>query len=289
MMKLNVNKIVTLAFALFITAVGFAQKDFQGQAFYMSKTSMDMSRFGGGQMSEQQKAQMANRMKSLLEKTYILTFNQTESMYKEEEALAAPTQGGNGGRGFGGSLSAANGPQYKNVKDNAYLQENELMGKAFLVKDELKPIEWKMDGATKQIGKYTVYKATAEVDAPAASALQFGRRGGGRNQAAAGEEEKPAAPEKITVTAWYTMQVPVNQGPGKYWGLPGLILELHEGNTTLLCTKLVLNSEKPEKIKVPSKGKKVTQAEYEKITADKMKEMAEQFGGRGGRGGGGRR
>ncbi|MCK0130050.1 GLPGLI family protein [Flavobacteriaceae bacterium F08102] len=281
-MNSNLNKIAIVAVTLFFTAVGYAQKDFQGQAYYMSKTSLDMSRFGGGQMSEQQKARMAERMKSMLEKTYILNFNQVESMYKEEEKLEAPGQGG--GSGWMRSISAASGPQYKNVKENVYLQENELMGKAFLVEDTLQPIEWKMEGETKQIGKYTVYKATAEIDAP--PAMQFGRRGGNRDRAAAGEEQAPTPPEKVKVTAWYTMQVPVNQGPGKYWGLPGLILELHEGNTVLLCTKLVMNADKAEKIKRPTKGKKVTLAEYEKITKEKMEEMAEQFRGRGrGRGG----
>ena len=50
-----------------ITVTTFAQKDFQGKATYMSKTTMDMSRFGD-QMSEQQKKQMMARFKNFLEK-----------------------------------------------------------------------------------------------------------------------------------------------------------------------------------------------------------------------------
>ena len=61
----------------------FAQKDFQGKATYMSKTTMDMNRFGE-KMSEQQKKQMMARFKNFLEKNYTLSFNKTESSFKED-------------------------------------------------------------------------------------------------------------------------------------------------------------------------------------------------------------
>jgi GLPGLI family protein len=48
-------------------------------------------------------------------------------------------------------------------------------------------------------------------------------------------------PKETIVTAWYTPEIPVNQGPDKYWGLPGLILEVNDGKT-VLCSKVVLNS-----------------------------------------------
>ena len=56
-----------------------SQTNFQGKAVYMSKTTMDMN-FGGRQMSEDQKKRIAERMKGLLEKTFVLNFNQTESV-----------------------------------------------------------------------------------------------------------------------------------------------------------------------------------------------------------------
>ena len=43
------------------------------------------------------------------------------------------------------------------------------------------------------------------------------------------------------IEAWYTPEVPVRHGPSEYWGLPGLILELSAGQTTMLCTKVVIN------------------------------------------------
>ena len=92
-------------------------------------------------------------------------------------------------------------------------------------------------------------------------------------------------PTEIEVTAWYTMQIPVNQGPGEYWGLPGLILEVNADKTTILCSKIVLNPEEKEEINVPSKGKEVTREEYSDTVTKKMEEMREMYGGRGGRGG----
>ena len=91
-------------------------------------------------------------------------------------------------------------------------------------------------------------------------------------------------PKEVEVVAWYTPQIPVNQGPGEYWGLPGLILEVSSGRTTILCSKIILNPEEKKEIKVPSKGKVVTKSEYNETVKQKMKEMREMYGGR--RGGG---
>ena len=86
-MKFNTLKPIITAVLLLVTVISFAQKDFQGKAYYESKTTVDMSNFGGGNLSEERKKEIAGRMKSMLEKTFILTFNQSESLYKEEEAL----------------------------------------------------------------------------------------------------------------------------------------------------------------------------------------------------------
>ncbi len=81
----------------------------------------------------------------------------------------------------------------------------------------------------------------------------------------------------VIVTAWYTMDIPVSSGPNLYGGLPGLILEISDDNTTILCTKVVLNPKDKIAIKAPKKGKKVSQNEFNTIRANKAKEMREQF------------
>ncbi|WP_242156782.1 GLPGLI family protein [Aestuariivivens sediminis] len=268
--------------------LSFGQTNFQGQAYYESKTTIDMNNFGGGQLSEERKKQIADRMKSALEKTYVLIFNQTESLYREEERLEAPGQG----RGFRFGMMSTGGDLYKNVKLKQYLQEQELMGKQFLVKDSLQDIKWQLGSETKTIGQYTCFKATATKKADF-DFSPFRRRPANdkpqdstNTQNDKKNEEDPEPSREVVVTVWYTPQIPINQGPDTYWGLPGLILEVNADRTTILCSKIIINPSDKETIKVPSKGKEVSQSEYDQIMKEKTEEMREMFRGRGGRGGG---
>lgn len=56
-----------------------------------------------------------------------------------------------------------------------------------------------------------------------------------------------------------------------------MILEINDGDQTILCSKIVLNPEKKTKIEAPSKGKKVDQATFDAIEKKKMQEMQEQL------------
>ena len=87
------------------------------------------------------------------------------------------------------------------------------------------------------------------------------------------EEEREPKMETRTTTAWYTPQIPVNNGPDDYQGLPGLILEVHDGKLTIVCSKIVLNPKEKIDISEPEKGKVVTQEKYEEIMEKKAKEM----------------
>lgn len=90
--------------------------------------------------------------------------------------------------------------------------------------------------------------------------------------------------EKITTTAWYTTQISISNGPTFYKGLPGLILEINEGTNTIVCSEIILNPSEKITINEPDKGKVVTQAEYDKISDEKSKEMMERFKSRDGKG-----
>jgi GLPGLI family protein len=278
------RSLLILVFAV-LTVTANSQANFQGKAVYMSKTTMDMN-FGGRQMSEDQKKRIAERMKGMLEKTFVLNFNKTESSYKEEEKLDTPGQG-RAGR-FGGMMSSfSGGLKYKNTKEAIVLEETEFFGKKFLISENGKKPDWKLGSETKKIGNYICYKATYVKEDNAFSFSSFGRGGRGNNPENKDRKEKEEEkPTMIIVTAWYTPQVPVSQGPGEFWGLPGLILEVNSGRTTVLCTEITMNPKEKVVLKMPKKGKKVTREEYTKIVAKKMEEMREQFRGRGGRGGG---
>lgn len=289
-MKTSSIKFIVASIFSLLSFIGYAQQDFQGVAVYESKTTFNMDNWGrrGQQMSEQMKKQMAERMKSMLEKTYKLTFDKTASTYKEEEKLDAP-----GGGGFGrmmmGSFTA--GAQYKNIKDQQLLQEQEFFGKEFLIKDSLPKLEWKMTNETKQIGQYMCFKATAMKPVDGFDWRNMRRRN--RNNKKEVDSTKTDStktndpmseiemPKEVEVVAWYTPQIPISQGPGEYHGLPGLILEVNETRTTILCSKIVMNPKEKEAIKVPNKGKEVTRKEYNDIVKKKMEEMREMYRGRG--------
>ena len=269
-----------LALALSFGICVNAQQFDGGIATYQSKTSFDFENFGGREMSEQMKKQFAERMKSRLEKTFTLTFTKDESIYEEEEKLDAPGAGG-GMRFMGGGF--AQGGIYKNIAEDTYARENDLMGKSFLVKDTLNKLDWKLEKESKMIGQYAAFKATAirKIDENPFEAMR--RR---RDQDA--DSSAVAAPKEEVITAWYTPQIPVSQGPDEYWGLPGLILEVSAGRTVILCNKIVINPKEGLAIEKPKKGDEVSRAEYQEIVVEKTKEMAERFGNGRRRGPGGR-
>lgn len=290
------KRIVLWSLLLCTTSI-FAQ-NFQGKAYYQSKTTMDTDNWGGRELSEEQKKRIKERMKSFLEKVYILDFSKTASVYKEEEKIEAPGQGGRGGFGSMMMGSFSQGEQYKDVQKGVTIESKEFFGKQFLIKDSLPKLEWKMEGETKQIGKYLCFKATAlkKVDELDFSSMRPRNRDNDKDKTP--EEKKQDSikaakdpfsqidiPKEILVTAWYTLDIPVNQGPGEYWGLPGLILEINAYRTTILCSKIVMNPEEKDPIEEPTKGKEVTRKEYNEIVKTKMEEMRDMYRGRGGRGG----
>ena len=265
-----------------------AQKEFQGLAVYASKTSSaDLSKRldGNKNMTPDVKKMIEERMKSVLEKTFILNFDRSASVYKEEEKLDAPGQNG-GNMKMWSSFMGGGGTYYKNVKEKTFSIDKEFMGKEFLIKDVLPQLEWKMESETKQVGGYTCYKATATKAASNSDYRNLRAKADEKTDEKKAEKkaEKEQAtnfmegfevPKEVVITAWYTPEIPVNQGPEGYWGLPGLILEVNDGKTIILCTKVVMNIKEKAEIKAPTTGKVVTQKEYDEIFIAKNKEMEE--------------
>jgi len=257
-----------LFIAVFFLSIFIQAQDFKGLAIYQSKTNFDIKLDSTRFSNDQQKA-MKERMKMFSEKSFELKFTKTTSVYQEEEKIAQPGQGG-GMRMFGGLNS---GILYKDVKNMIYVNQRESFSKNFLIKDSLPAYEWKFEEETKMIGENLCFKATTQKEV---TNFRMRRPGNRSNQEANDSLPKTKI---IDVVAWYTPDIPVNNGPGNFWGLPGLILELNEGKTQLLCTKIVLNSKENANIEEPTKGKEVTQKEYDEITEKKAKEMMEMYGG----------
>ncbi len=262
----TIIRVLVMALALVVITSAHAQ-EFQGVATYKSKRQIDV-KLDSTQVDSEMQKQLMEMMKKQFEKTFKLTFNKEESVYKEDESLNKPSPGIGGNMEF--VMIGAGGADvlYKNTKESRFTNQNDVFGKIFLVRDTLKKQDWKLGSETKNIGEYTCYKATLKREIEASSHTS-------RN----GEKTSEVKPEKkeITITAWYTPQIPVNNGPERYWGLPGLILEINDESQTIICSKIVMNPKDKADIKEPSKGKKVNQAEFEKIMEKKMKEMQDRY------------
>ena len=191
-----------------------------------------------------------------------------------------------------GSMMGGGGTYFKNIKEKKYIVDKEFMGKEFLIKDSLPKLAWKMESETRQIGGYTCYKATAVVPVNQSDFRNM------RQKAEKTEADKTDAktadgkatnlmeqfemPKTTTITAWYTPDIPVSQGPENYWGLPGLILETNDGKTTILCSKIVLNAKEKVAIKAPTAGEVITQKKYDETVVKKIEELKQMQGRNGG-------
>lgn len=260
--------ILSLFSIFFIFSISVAQ-DFKGKAVYQSQTKLDIQ-LDSTQIPKDRMADIKEMMKSQLEKRFELTFNKTEAIYKEEDKLEQPGQ-----RGFRFNISQ--GVLYKNIKDKRYARQIESFSKEFLVKDSLPKYEWVMEGDSKMIGEHLCFKATTTKEVPN---MRLGppRPADDKKEKDQNETTEPKT-KIIAVTAWYTPEIPINNGPSDYYGLPGLILEINEDKTNYLCVELTLNSKEATEITEPTKGKVVNQKEFDKIVEEKIKEMQEMYGG----------
>jgi GLPGLI family protein len=270
-MKAHVIAIALLGFVLNAVA-----QDFTGKAIYKTNRKTGFKIGGDSNLSEAQKQELEERFQKMNQKTFILEFDKTTSSYKEEEKLNAPNPQANMGGmqmisvfGGGGSGSL----YFKNLKEKRFVSKTDIMGKTFLIKDSIPNYQWQLTSETKNIGNYTCYKATFSKDVENISMTVEN-----------GETKQTKKIETITTTVWYTPQIPISNGPTIYHGLPGLILEINDGRTTIVCTEIVLNPSEKITISEPDKGKIVSQAEYDKIQDEKNKELMERFQSRDGKG-----
>ena len=127
---------------------------------------------------------------------------------------------------------------YKNYKDRTYAKQTEFMSRTFLIEEKLNVNNWEIKEDTMKIGDYLCKKAMLEKDS-------------------------------ISISAWFTGEIPSNEGPGKYYGLPGLILKVETGKVTIEATGISFSKEGTP-IERPAKGKKVTLKEFEKIREEKI-------------------
>jgi GLPGLI family protein len=199
-----------------------------------------------------------------------LQFTATESVYTEPQKLDK-VQNAN----FmvkGGEVNL-----YKNLKDKVALSEEDLFDKPFLVSEKLQDYKWEISSETKMIGGYSCQKAISTKPVSEEEMVEY--------EAELKKKESSATnlfsvekPKEQIVTVWFTTEIPVSNGPNNYWGLPGLILEVNDGKTVLLCSKIVLNPKEKFEIKKSKKGKAVTREAFDKISAAKLESLKDKNG-----------
>lgn len=108
--------------------------------------------------------------------------------------------------------------------------------RSFLIEEAVIKPNWVITKEKKNIGKYACRKATLQK-------------------------------EDTTVEVWFTEDIKINEGPMGYWGLPGLILELKEGNKSVEFDKISYLSDSIPMVP-PADGKKVTRQEFIELPAE---------------------
>lgn len=240
-------------------------QDFSGKATYKTHRKTNIS-LDSTMNSEMQK-KMQERIRQMFQQTYTLSFNKEASIYKQNEKLKSPNpQASTGGFMVMSVGGGSNEVTYKNLKKNKLVQSRDLLGKLFLIKDDIEKAAWKLTGETKNIGTYTCYKASYSREVENTNIVMEN-----------GESKEKTTKNTVVTTAWYTPEIPISNGPANYGGLPGLILEINEGNLTIVCTEIEMKGNEKMKIEAPTKGKVVNSETFEKISRQKTKEMMERM------------
>lgn len=260
---------VIIISALSLCSFAVCAQDFQGSATYKTKRKIEIE-LDSTQVNSEMHQRMIEMMKKQFEKTFILNFNREASVYKEDEKLASPQRGG-----MEMIVMTSDGSDilYRNFKENRFVSQNEVFGKVFLIKDSMPKLEWEMHSETKNIGEYTCFKATLKKLVPV---VISGISVNGDKDFNEDENREPEMQE-ITIVVWYTPQIPVSMGPAKFYGLPGLILEVNDGQETIVCSKIVLNPKDKVTIDAPKQGKEISQKEYDEVVEKRMQEENERY------------
>lgn len=176
-----------------------------------------------------------------------LIFSATESLYHDlpEEEEDEPAQGGP-------MVIRMQRPEaifYRNYDAGRKTDYREFFGKNYLIEDTLSAPGWKITGQTKSILGYNCMQATMQDTV-----------------------------RKRQISAWFADALPLPAGPAGFGQLPGTILELdiNDGEMIFTATKVEFRKLKKKEIEVPKKGEKMSDADFQKMVAEQMK----QNGGR---------
>jgi GLPGLI family protein len=125
---------------------------------------------------------------------------------------------------------------YRNQASKELISQKIMFDKGFLIIDKMKIFDWNLLNEDEEINGYKCKKAVTG-----------------------------------DIVAWYCPDIPVNDGPDIFWGLPGLILKLQYQNIIITAIK-VNQLDNNIIIEKPEKGKKTTRKAFDKLYEKKLKQ-----------------
>lgn len=140
---------------------------------------------------------------------------------------------------------------YRNYSQEKKIEIIEMLGKTYVIEDSLRAPNWKVLNQIKDVAGYICMKAVSE---------------------------DTVKHQKIT--AWFTGDIPVSAGPERYYGLPGMILELeiNDGDVVITASKVEFKKLENKELALPKlKGKKIKDADYDNLIAKHIKDSIKSY------------
>jgi GLPGLI family protein len=173
-----------------------------------------------------------------------LLFDADESLYRnveeeEDEEIGSEQQG------MVIRMQRPEATYYRNFTTKTKADARDFSGKKYLISGELTGGNWKVTTETKQVLGYHCMKATTT-----------------------------DTTRKREITAWFTPDLPLPTGPAAYGELPGTVLEVDINNGEIIVTAKKVDFKKLKKgeLKAPSKGEKISDADFQQLVAEQMRQ-----------------
>lgn len=192
-------------------------------------------------------AQYADLIPKENKSSKVLYFNEEASLYEtinkaDEDIIPEMESSGSNIQVY---VSESDEKIFTDFKDEKRIEQKEFLSRMFLIEKEWEKPEWKITGNQKKILDYQCMEATYEKN------------------------------DSTKVIGWFAPSIPIPAGPDQFSGLPGMLLavDIGGGKRTLTAVSVTPGEVDKKQLKRPKKGKKVSEAEFQQIVAEKMKEM----------------
>ena len=218
----------------------FGQKEQTGIVVYEEVAKIEIKLEGemAAMMKDFPKEQRSNK---------VLYFSPEASLY-EKMKIENANDAGEFDHSTGNMQIIMSMPENKvfiDLENKIILEQREFMTRVFLIKADMPEKKWKISGEQKTILDYPCIEAT-HTDTSG-----------------------------LTTSVWFTPSITIQSGPAKFCNLPGLVLEVNieDGKRVYLAQSINFEPLDKNTFKKPKEGKKVSLAEFDKIVAEKRKEM----------------